>query len=184
MTAHIPSSESKKLKLPKLFHLSFNEKLEGIWRPRINQDIKLDKYSKPPLYPEPFIDRISVSPSLKGCFIGIYPNISKYFEELKYPYMLFHMYIPSFNGNERVVLPETLTRQKLIWDAHVTKEHLILDKVQMNYWGKCKVMNTNKSPTAYTHPFNLTNLPKQSIGPENIVFKCEDFTNDSLAVFL
>lgn len=161
------------MRLPQLFHISFNAKLEGIWDPEFNQKPDDNHPETPdpnatPFYPEPNIGRISVSSSLKGCFIGVYPNVAKFFEERHYPHMFFHVYVPVFKGDERVVTPEILTKDRLVWDAHVTHEHLILDKVQMNHWGTFEVANTNKVATAYTHPFNDSRLPKESIGPADI----------------
>lgn len=132
--------------------------------------------------------------TLKGCFIGVYPNVSKFFEERNYPYMLFHIYVPEFKGSERVVTPETLTKDKLVWDAIATQEYLILDKVQMNHWGTIEIANTNKEKTAYIHPFGDKSLPKESIGPANInytliedepvkVRKTKLIVNSALAVF-
>lgn len=170
----ITSSRSRSLRLPLLFHISFNDKLEGIWDPEFNQKpdnnhpVKANPDEAPFPYPEPSIGRISVAPTLKGCFIGVYPNVAKFFEERNYPHMLFHIYTPEFKGHERVVTPETLTKDRLVWDAVATQEHLILDKVQMNHWGTIEIANTNKEPTVYIHPFGDKTLPKESIGPANI----------------
>lgn len=100
--------------------------------------------------------------------MGVYPNVSKYFEERNYPSMFFHVYSPVFKGNERVVTPETLTHDRHVWDAIATQEYLILDKVQMNHWGTFEVSNTNKEPTHFIHPFGDRRLPKESVGPGNI----------------
>lgn len=173
----IKSTRSRLLVLPiPLYHISFNSKLEGEWDPEFNQ--KPDENhpevadpNKEAFYPEPSIGRISVAPTIEGCFVGVFPNVSKFFEEKKYPHMNFSVYSPVFTGGERVVTPDTLTKDRLVWDAHVTKEHLILDAVEMKLVGEIEVKNTNKIPTAYTHPFDDKQEPVASVGPEHITFK-------------
>lgn len=197
---NIKSTQARLLKLPSLYHISFNDKLEGLWDPEFNQKpddnhpVELDPDVEPFPYPEPNIGRISVAPSILGCFIGVYPNVAKFFEEKNYPFMLFQIYVPVFKGHERIVTPETLTKDRLVWDAVVTEEYLILDKVQMKHWGQVEILNTNKQKTRYIHPFGDKTLPKESIGPENVNFIVErnpptpqrtsrPTTTNSLAVF-
>lgn len=182
---NIKSIRSRLLILPPLFHISFNSKLEGEWDPEFNQ--KEDENhpavpdpAKEAFYPEPNIGRISVAPTIEGCFVGVFPNVSKFFEEKKYPHMNFFVYSPEFAGGERVVTPETLTKDRLVWDAHVTKEYLILDKVEMRLVGELEVKNTNKSPTAYTHPFDDKQEPVASVGPEHIRFKWIDLSKEGI----
>lgn len=176
MTTIIKSVRSRLLRLPPLFHISFNGELEGLWDPDFNQ--KPDENhpetpdpNKEPFYPEPNIGRISVAPTIEGCFIGVYPNVAKFFEEENYPHMFFHVYTPVFEGGERIVPPEYLTRYKLVWDAVATNEYLILDHVQMNHWGTVEIYNTNKEKTAYIHPFGNPNLPKESVGSSKIKYE-------------
>lgn len=176
MSVKIESTKASKLILPELFHISFNGELQGVWDPEFNQKPdenhpeEPDPNQEPFPYPEPNIGRISVAPTIEGCFIGVYPNVSKYFEKENYPYMQFHIYVPVFKGTERVVTPKTLTKDRLVWDAVATQEHLILDEVQMNHWGVVEIQNTNKATTAYIHPFGDKTLPKESIGPNKVTY--------------
>ncbi|MCY1453951.1 hypothetical protein D9M71_709780 [compost metagenome] len=85
--------------------------------------------------------------------------------------MDFSVYEPVFEGGERVWTPELLTKHKAVWDAHITKEHSILDSVKMRLIGEVRIFNTNKEPTVMTHPFDDPNEPEQSIGPKEITFK-------------
>jgi hypothetical protein len=168
----IKSAKARSLKLPPLFHISFNDKLEGVWDPEFNQKPDENHPAEPegdPFpYPEPNIGRISVAPTIKGCFVGVYPNVAKYFEEKNYPYMLFQIYTPVFKGNERIVTPEVLTKDRLVWDAVATHEYLILDHVQMNHWGTVEILNPNKYNTRYIHPFGDKSLPLESVGPADV----------------
>lgn len=169
----IPSSRLKNLGVKELYHISFNGKLEGLWDPEFNQKPdenhpEVPDPNKEEWYPEPNIGRISVAEDIQGCFTGVYPNVSKYFEVNKYPNMNFFVYSPVFKGDERVVTPGILTADRLVWDAHVTGEYLILDEVEMKLVGEVQIANTNKIPTGYTHPFNDKKEPKASIGPQRI----------------
>lgn len=174
MTPKIKSVRSRLLSLPPLYHISFNGKLEGEWDPEFNQKPdenhpEVPDPGKVPFpYPEPSIGRISVAATLEGCFRGVYPNVFRYFEEKKYPYMDFFVYSPVFEGGERIVTPKGLTVQKLVWDAFITGEYLILDKVEMVLVGKARVLNTNKQPTLKIHPFDDKKLEKENVGPTAI----------------
>ena len=174
MSAKIKGVRSRLLKIPlTLYHLSFNGGLVGVWDPEFNQKpdenhpetIDLDKV---PFYPEPNIPRISVAPTIEGCFRGVYPNVYRYFEEKNYPHMDFFVYSPAFEGSERIVTPDILTSHHLVWDACITNEYLILDKVKMVLVGKVRIQNTNKEPTLKIYPFGDKKLEKESVGPETI----------------
>lgn len=174
MPAKIKGVRSRLLNLPhELYHISFNGELAGVWDPEFNQ--KPDENhpetidpDKIPFYPEPSIGRISVAPTIEGCFRGVYPNVYRYFEEKRYPHMDFFVYSPEFEGSERVVTPDILTSQQIVWDACITKEYLILDKVKMVLVGKVRIQNTNKEPTLKIYPFANNKLEKESVGPETI----------------
>jgi hypothetical protein len=158
----------------KLRHISFNGKLEGVWDPEFNQkpdenppEESTDE-GEPWPYPEPNLARISVAPTLEGCFRGVYPNVWKLFEGRKQPYMQFSVYQPIFEGDERVVLPQTLIDERLVWDAAAVGEYLILDKVYMKHVGVIHVLNTESSPSLKIHPFNDKKLPLTTAGPRDI----------------
>lgn len=166
----IKTKQSKDLGNLALYHISFNSKLEGIWDPEFNQkpDENHPEVADPsntPWYPEPNLGRISTAPSIPGCFVGVFPNVSKFFEEKKFPHMNFYVYTPVFKGSERVVEPETLTKDRLVWDAIFTGEHLILDEVYMRLVGEIEILNTNKLQTAYIYPFGDRKEPLASVGP-------------------
>ena len=169
----IPSSLLAGMEVEQLYHISFNGSLKGLWDPAFNQKPD-DNHPVEPVaaedqwYPEPNLPRISVAETIEGCFRAIYPNVSKFFEERKYPNMHFSVYSPVFKGSERIVTPGLLTSERMVWDAFVTGEYLILDKVYMQLVGKIKDDNTNKSPTKMVHPFNDKKEPLASVGPETI----------------
>lgn len=172
----VPRSIQSKLVVSadKLRHISFNAKLEGIWDPEFNQ--KEDETPPEPVeeevepwpYPEPNLARISVAMTLEGCFRGVYPNVWRLFEGRKQPYLQFSVYQPIFEGHERVVLPQTLIDERLVWDAAAVGEYLILDEVYMKHVGIIHVLNTESSPSLKIHPFNDKKLPLTTAGPRDI----------------
>lgn len=157
------------LHLPPLYHMSFNGNLAGRWTPRLpDGDDGRDIYPTSPSetngtwpYPEPSTPRISVSPHLVGCFRAIYPNVYRLFTERRYPYMDIHIYQPEITTSTKVVTHQDLVKDRLVWDAHLTKEHWILTDVQMKQVGKVRVKNTVRLGTMKTHAFGD---PKERVG--------------------
>lgn len=157
-------SKSSKVDLPELYHISFNGSLEGVWTPREpdGMDLYKEDTAEEDLfpYPEPSVGRISVSPTIEGCFLGVYPNIKQYFEEKKYPYIVMIVYSPKFNGSEDVLVNKDILKNRYVWDAHITEESWILSKVEMVKVGDIKIYNPRKTVTKHTHPFNDKHLDK------------------------
>lgn len=162
--------KSKSLKI-ELFHLSFSNKLNGIWEPR-NPDGMSAEPGRAGDFPEPIIPRISVSPSIEQCFRAIYPNISSFFEKKKYPHIDMYLYQPKFKGNEDVILPSTITKNKWVWDAHVTEEHWILDKVEMEVIGHYRFYYPdNNDKGLHIKPFDDKKFSETVyVGPSKIRF--------------
>ena len=156
-----------------LYHISFNGELEGLWVPgtQAGSDTPGEAEDSSWAYPEPAMTAISLSPTVEACFVGVFPNVARFFEKEHYPHMNFFVYQPVFEGHERVVKPSTLTKDKLVWDAHITQEHRILDNVVMSRIGEIEVLNTNMSSTRETHPYNDVKNPKESVGPSRVVIK-------------
>lgn len=172
MPTKIKSWESGKITLPPLYHISFNGKLEGIWDPEFNQRDDEDHPAEPvppgeEWYPEPNLGRISVAPTIEGCFRGVWANLS----DIHYPHMNFYVYSPVFKGKERVVTPCVLVADRLVWDAHVTQEYLILDEVEMKLVGEVQVVNRRMGPYLRIHPFGDRKEPETRLGPEFIQWK-------------
>jgi len=172
----IRSVRSRSVPLPRLYHLSFRDDLEGVWTPREPDGSDLEGQEEIPdkdkfPYPEPSITRISVGGSIEGCFIGIFPNVAKLFEEENLPWMNLSVYSPVFKGNERIITNTTLTDDRVVWDAIVTGEWCILDKVQMERLGEVKVYNTNKAKTRMIHPFGDRRLGLESAGPDTVRYE-------------
>jgi hypothetical protein len=191
----VRSVKVRNTSLPSLYHLSFKDDLEGMWTPRepdgsdLEHQVEVPDSEKFP-YPEPSITRISVGRTIEGCFIGIFPNVAKFFEEQNLPWMNFSVYSPIFKGNERIITNATLTDDRVVWDAVITGEYCILDRVYMERLGEIKVYNTNKAKTRMIHPFGDRKLGLESAGPETIRYewvegpKEENKVNNSLGQFV
>lgn len=190
----VQSVKAKGIVLPKLYHLSFRDDLEGIWTPREPDgfdeadQVEVPDEEKFP-YPEPSIIRISVGTSIEGCFLGVFPNVAKFFQKDNLPWMNFSVYSPVFKGNERIITNATLTKDRVVWDAVVTGEYCILDKVQMEKLGEVKVYNTNKAKTRLIHPFGDRRLGLEQAGPDTVRYewvegpKADNKVNNSLGQF-
>lgn len=158
-----------------LYHISFkNSTYQGMWSPNNPDGFDESKEvvgdtSFP--YPEPNLPRISVSPTIEQCFRGVFPNVAHYFEEKNYPYMDYNVFRPRFTGRESIILPEELTKQRMVWDACVTDETCILDSVYMQWCGQVRIFNTNASPTMFIHPFGDPANKLESVGPATIRYK-------------
>jgi hypothetical protein len=164
---------SRLLTTGQLFHISFNGALAGLWTPgtQAGFDVPGEHEDSSWAYPEPPMAAIAVAPKVEDCFRGVFPNVAKFFEVEKYPHMNFYVYRPVFEGDERVVTPQVLTKDRWVWDAHVTHEHRIIDPVEMELVGEVEIMNCNSSPTMQTHPYGYTGYPKESVGPTTIKYR-------------
>lgn len=150
-------------------HLSFKGDQAGLWTPRLPCGSELP--SKNVGISEPNTPRISFAPTLLGCFQAIYPNVSNYFEEENYPHLDCYIYRPQFTGKERLRWHEDLTKDKWVWDAHITKELVSLDPVKMMLEGKVRIFNCADKPGIETHPFNDPTFPTRMVYPTDLEFK-------------
>jgi hypothetical protein len=165
-------SLSESINHNKFYHISFKDSLEGIWKPKNPDGGEVEnKYYNTELdISEPNLPRISVSTSIEKCFQTIYPNISKYFEEDNYPYMEFYVYSPILKGNEKIISSKDLVNKRMVHDAHMTDEYIILNPVYMKKIYKIKIYNTNKNTFLYHHPFNDNKMTKIGFAPDNIKY--------------
>ena len=149
-------------------HLSFDGKLAKLIKPRLPATI--DSSSKGE-YPEPDIPRICLSPTIRQCFLAIYPNIHHYFTEKFYPYMDFYLYRPKTIAKDSVVTTEELTNKRYVHDAHVTGEIWLTRPTRFVLIDRVRVFNTNSSKGLYYHPFNKPSLPLKYLAPKSIRYE-------------
>lgn len=154
--------------LTPFYHLSFDYDLTGVWTPRTPAGFETVKDAKGygPSMTEPRTPRICLSPSIEGCFYAVYPNIYSLFEVKKYPYgefCLYRAYIdttdPQFVNNAKIVT------DRLVWDAHITKEVWYLGELQMTRIQKLRI-TPDQSKEIRACPFNDPTEEKRFIAPE------------------
>lgn len=154
----------KDVKVPRPYHISFMGDLAGKITPRHpdgSEDMKntINDDSDPFPYPEPSLERLSLSPTIEQCFIGVYPNVEQYFSKRRYPYMEFHVYSPVFTGSEKVVTNKEILENKYVWDAHLTGEYWITSKVTLEHVGKVRIYRPKYIRNKLVYPFGDRSLP-------------------------
>lgn len=163
------------------YHLSFNNKLEGNWYPKIPDGSDIGEKTS---LSEPNTLRISFSETLEGCFRAIYPNVSQYFEEKKYPWMEFYVYSPVITDKTKIVTSGRLTKERFVHDAHVTKEIWILNTVKVELISKIKVLNTSEEGDLFYYPFHDKHFDKRYHSPKEIKIEImKRYKNEELPLY-
>lgn len=129
---------------PTLYHLSFNADIEGLWKPQIPDGSYEDDPSDPALYTEPSTPRISLSPTVEQCFQAVYANVKHLFADSPDRTLTFNVYRAVFNGREKLVHPSTLSKQRMVHDAHITQEHCVLTPLKMEWVSQVRVQEPSK----------------------------------------
>lgn len=154
----------------KLLHISFNQGLPSVLKPKQPTGSKFTKRVKRSIYYEDLPPRVSFAPTIQNCFNGIYPNIAKFFEEHNYPYIVMYVYqgLPDATTE---ILSKSETEKKL-WDYKHTKEIVVLSPISIKLLAEIKITNPlNKDgtyPTSgeiYGTAFNDPKNEKKFIAP-------------------
>lgn len=151
--------------MKELYHISFDRKLEGVWEPKQPDGMtSIFKSLKPGTegfrrYPEPRTKRISLAPTIEGCFLGVYENIKGLFDIKNYPYLIFAVYKPKITSKTKMVSNLELTEKNKVWDAHITGESWIVSKVEMELVGLVEIKSPKGTKTLDVYPFGNTDLP-------------------------
>jgi hypothetical protein len=172
--------------IPPLYHISFNRKLPLTLVPRepwgselqpdenTPQDIPTDPDAW--IFAEFRTPRVSFSPTLLHCVQAVYPNTHHIFEDPRgiKEGVEFAVYRYDPRSRARIMFPEDLSKQRAVWDAHVTQEHCFLDPVQIYYCGSIIARLQNGVRGFDVIPFNDKSMkPINSKVPtaDDIVFK-------------
>ena len=158
MNSRLAQTLLKKQLPNELYHLSFKPTLNGRWKPRQPHGTNTSEEAKVKLTYEDLPARISVSPTIQQCFWAIYPNISRFFEEKRYPYIIMYVYRPRITYRTKVI--ENRLVRKHVHDAHVTGEICITSSVVMEKIAKIKIYNPVKNPEVKYRMFGLPNNPE------------------------
>lgn len=97
-------------------------------------DLTFDAENYDPIYAERLPPRICFSDNMQGCFSGIYPNFSNIFDGRKQGdlhVMEFFVYCPLSTKDKHYYTPERLQKDRLVWDAHLTREYCTLEPTEM-----------------------------------------------------
>ena len=162
------------------YHLSFDYELAGIWKPRTPAGFDYVKdakgYGKG--MTEPKTPRICLSSSIEGCFYAIYPNIYSLFEVKNYPHGLFCLYRAFIDTKDKdFVANNILTKEHLVWDAHVTQEVWYKGELEMNRFQQVRITPL-KEEKIYTNPFNDPGQERRFVSPQckiEVVKRFNDF---------
>lgn len=169
MSLTVPANRVKQV----LYHISFKDDLQGLWKP-LNKD-ELPQEEQNEMYYEPLPDRVSTAPSIEQCFMGIYNNIRHLLEgkSKEHPTISFHLYRAIPKPGARMLTPEVLQREWLVYDAHITEEYCLFGNVEMVYEKTIVIENTADLPAKtrkVTHPFDRPEYDLYECGiPFNIV---------------
>lgn len=139
-----------------IYHLSFNEALPTLLKPRQPSDSG-DDSSK---FVEKLPPRVSFSPTIQQCFAAIYPNISHYFEEHNYPHMDMYVYCPVQWGKQ--IPPDTILEK--VWDSHITGEVCYQDSVRVLKVAKIRIYREGDQ-VIRGQPFDNPFMKPQFISP-------------------
>lgn len=160
-----------KPKIPFLYHISFRNNLEGIWQPKMPDDMGfIDNVNHIKGFAEPDMNRICCAPSIEKCYQAIYPNISRLVEVNKYPSLDFYVYTPILKGDETILTPEELHSKRMVHDAFITSEYSILTPTFMKLYWKIRIPSTLNNKDKFYYPFNDKSKEKLFV-PSGIKYK-------------
>lgn len=161
--------------LPELYHVSFNGDLPSTLMPKLPAGME-DDYtpskagkSKAARFPEPDdIRRVSFGLSIEGCIHATYPNWWHYFEDSKFnfPYVEMWVYRAVLQRGNILVSAETLSEERMVWDALANGEWWVIDPVSIEKFAKIRVDNANDKEPRFIHPYGDHREPKVEAGPK------------------
>ena len=130
----------KELTYLKMYHLSNQNHLEKL-TPKIPHKLKIRKNA----FEDTTIKRISFAPSIEGCILGLQPS-DKDFTDGK---LILYVYMPYDFINTDVISNGTIVKNKLVFDANVTKENWIISPVKVKIIGSITVFNKVQQKIEY-----------------------------------
>lgn len=142
------------MELPKLFHISLNDKLPSTLIPKKPEGS--DDESEGKIYTEFSTPRVSFAPTIFHCLQAIIPNVWHLFDTTSGQKngVEFAAYVANPNRRNKVVTPEELTKKRWVWDAHVTHEYCFLNPIDIYYCGKFLAFVDKSDPGLTIYPYN------------------------------
>lgn len=165
----VPVKEARKVKIgntklpERNYHISFRE-LPKVLHPRQPEDHDFNARVGEPLdLKEDLKPRVSFSPTVEHCFAAIYPNVSRFFEIEKYPYLQFYVYRSV--KPLVAVIPEKIVRAK-VYDSGFTREVCSLNPVEVELVAMVRIPNPGDHEVPlYTKPFGDQSKPDIFVVP-------------------
>lgn len=130
-----------------LYHLSFNKVPSGIWSPKPPKPGEASSEAHP-IFGEMLPNRISTSPTIAGCWAGVFPYIAKTLldDKTQTCEVVGYLYEAKPKRGTRVLTPDTLFEYYLVQDAHLTNEYCLLGDTQMTLIAEITFKNTAVPP--------------------------------------
>ena len=160
----------------KLYHVSDNDALEGLWFPKFTSQIaeKDTKIAEVKMFnkEEAFIARISLSDRIESCIQTSSTKAAKLSKNNK-PYEDTYVYVPVLTSGMKIITPQINQDERYVWDAWFSHEYGILDPVYMKLVYKIRVFNFSKMPKievfAWNDPMQKGYVTSfYNVEPENI----------------
>lgn len=145
-----------------LLHLSFNDSLEGILKPKYpdrDPHVKVGKYTESDLPA-----RTCFASTIQGCFSAIYPNISKFYEEENHKFLEFQLYI-GIPDNKTTFVPNDIVL-KNVWDAHITGEVCVTSPIKVVRYLTLSIGCLDTE--IWTRPYNSPKEKERFVSPRAI----------------
>jgi hypothetical protein len=139
--------------IPWLYHISPDGKLPAKFIPRLPAGSEEKNQG---VFKEFNVPRVSFSPCVFRCLQAIIPNVYEqlFSEEGQKNGCEFYVYRMKSGQNVRIKTPEELTKEHLVWDAHITHEHCVLDPVEVINCGKVNARVDKSDPGLTIYPYN------------------------------
>lgn len=158
-----------------LYHISFNDNLPSILHPKIPNG-STDTVTE---FSEILPPRVCFAPTIRQCWLAIYPNVSKYFEEDKYPWMDFYVYKYKGTSTHHPIPRETMLGK--VQDAHITDEVSFIVPVPIKRIAKIRIYNPEPNPVlVYHRPYNDRSKTPLVTGPEIVYLTLESYSKQDI----
>lgn len=129
---------------PTLYHLSDDNKLSSL-SPKIPKKLQIRTNA----FEDTTIPRVSFSETIEGCILGIQLSENEFTEKT------FYIYSPT-NYHTKFLSNQDIIKQKLVFDAKITKEWWALEEIDVKLIGEVIIINEIIKTIEYT-PIRIGN---------------------------
>lgn len=133
-----------KTHIPTLYHLSDDSLLSSL-SPKIPKKLQIRTNA----FEDTTIPRVSFSETIEGCILGIQLSENEFTEKT------FYIYSPT-NYHKKFLSNKEIIKQKLVFDAKITKEWWALEEINVKLIGEVTVYNEIIKTIEYT-PIRIGN---------------------------